>query len=175
MTKPRISIVVAITEKTRAIGRGPNLLFRISDDLKRFKTLTLGHPIIMGRKTYESIGKPLPGRTNIVITRNPDFTAEGITRTGSLEEAIEIATKIETSQENSEKTQEIFIIGGGEIYTQAIEKKLVDRLYLSIIKKEADADIFFPEYERFFPKTVSVEDRIEATTGINYAWVVLEK
>src|SRR4051812_18739461 len=112
MTKPQISIVVGIIEKTRAIGLGSELLVRNSDDLKRFKMLTTGHTVIMGRKTYESIGRPLPNRTSIVITRNPDFKVGGVIVCTSLEDAIEKAKEIEK--------EEVFVIGGGEIYTQAL-------------------------------------------------------
>ncbi|MFZ2484579.1 MAG: dihydrofolate reductase, partial [Minisyncoccia bacterium] len=109
---PKISIIVAITKTNNAIGRDTGeLLFRISDDLKRFKSLTMGHPIIMGRKTYESIGKALPGRANIVITRNPEFKAEECIIASSIEEAIKKAGEIDT---------EVFVIGGGEIYRQAL-------------------------------------------------------
>src|SRR3989338_772209 len=109
MNKSRISIVVAVTKKDAAIGSGGKLLFHISDDLKRFKRLTLGHPVIMGRKTYESIGHPLPERTNFVVTRNPGLLrlnlgsgkrcdigkSEGVTYAVSLEEAIKKAEKAE--------------------------------------------------------------------------------
>src|SRR5581483_2140440 len=91
-----VNIVVAVTRKNAAIGNGKELLFRISDDLKRFKNLTMGHPIIFGRKTFASIGKPLPGRTNIVISRNSDFKAEGCIVVSSLEEAIEKAKQIDS-------------------------------------------------------------------------------
>src|SRR3990167_6512069 len=93
--KPKISIVVAVTKKDAAIGNGGKLLFHISDDLKRFKALTVGHPVIMGRKTFESIGHSLPERANIIVTRNPDFNAEGVMLASSVEEAIEMAGKLE--------------------------------------------------------------------------------
>src|SRR3990167_322454 len=106
--KPKISVIVAIQSRDNAIGKkSGELLFRISDDLKRFKNLTMGHLIIMGRRTYESIGKPLPGRTNIIITRKPDFKAEGCVIAGSIEEAIKNGGEIDA---------EVFVIGGGEIY-----------------------------------------------------------
>src|SRR3970282_1043490 len=109
---PRISVIVAITKDSNAIGKSTGeLLFRISDDLKRFKTLTMGTPIIMGRKTYESIGQALLGRTNIVVSRNPDFNPEGCVIVDSVEKAIERA---------GEEEHEAFVIGGGEIYRQAL-------------------------------------------------------
>ena len=156
-------MIVAIAEKTRAIGLGNELLFRISDDLKRFKQLTTGHTIIMGRKTYESIGRPLPNRTNIVITRNLDFKPEGIVVAHSLEEALNEANKIEK--------EEIFIIGGGEIYNQAISQ--ADRLYLTIIHENKEGNVFFPEYEKVFTKIISIDDHNAEITP--YTFVVLER
>lgn len=170
MTKPKISIVVAITGKDRGIGHGSELLFRISDDLKRFKTLTTGHPIIMGRKTYESIGRPLPGRENIVVTRNQSWRADGIKTATSLEQAIEIASQ-------APGAEEIFIIGGGEIYKTAIESGIVDRLCLTVIHAEPKnpANVFFPEYAEDFTKVLHEEKRVDQTSGIPYTWLDLDK
>ncbi len=164
MTNPKISIVVGIIEKTRAIGRGSDLLVRISDDLKRFKSLTTGHAVIMGRKTYESIGRPLPNRTNIVITRNPDFKPEGVIMCGSLEEALAKAREIEN--------EEIFVMGGGEIYKQALP--FTDKIYLTLFKTEAEGDIFFPDYSEFTKETFR-ENRKDEKTGIEYVWIDLER
>lgn len=162
---PQVSIIVSITHKNRAIGKiSGELLFRISDDLKRFKALTTGHPIIMGRKTYESIGKPLPGRTSVIVTRNPDFSAEGCEVVNSIEEAIEKGGKIDS---------EVFIIGGGEIYKQALP--YANKLYLTIVESDAKGDVFFPEYEKDFTKEISREDRIDEKTGLKYIWLTLEK
>ena len=141
---PKISLIVAIQKKDNAIGRkSGELLFRISHDLKRFKELTMGHPIIMGRKTYESIGKPLPERTNIIVTRNPDFLAEGCVVVSSIEEAIKKGGDIDT---------EIFVIGGGEIYKQALP--YADRLYLTIVEGDAEGDVYFPEWQKDFIKDI---------------------
>ncbi len=104
-----LSIIVAVSENG-VIGLNNQLIWRLPDDLKRFKQLTLGHPIIMGRKTFESIGKPLPGRQSIIITRDKNFSFEGTIVVHSLEEAIEEAKKI--------GTEEAFVIGGGDIYRQ---------------------------------------------------------
>jgi dihydrofolate reductase len=164
MTKPEISIVVGIIEKTRAIGRGSDLLVRIPDDLKRFKSLTTGHPVIMGRKTYESIGKPLPNRTNIVVTRNADFKAEGVIVCTNIEDAIAEGTK--------KDSKEIFIIGGGEIYKQALP--FTDKIYLTLFKTEIGGDVFFPDYSEFTKETFR-EERFDEKTGIHYTWVNLEK
>ncbi|MSR87745.1 MAG: dihydrofolate reductase [Candidatus Zambryskibacteria bacterium] len=164
--RPKISIVVAIRKQDNAIGRDTGeLLFRISDDLKRFKSLTTGHPIIMGRKTYESIGKPLPERTNIVVTHNLDFKAEGCLVVSSLEEAIERGR--ETS------TEEIFVIGGGEIYRQALP--YTDKLYLTIVDGGAEGNVFFPEWRKHFKKEISREERVDEKTGLGYVWTTLER
>ena len=158
----------------RVIGRYNGLLWPIPDDLKRFKELTMGHPVVMGRKTYESIfsmlGKPLPGRTNIVITRspadfmdNPSFEFENVLLAGSLEEAIEKAKEIDK--------EEIFIGGGAQIYQQALP--LVDRLYLTLVDDDKEGDAYFPPYEHLFTKKLSDESR--EFKGLHYRWVTLEK
>ncbi|MCF0039306.1 dihydrofolate reductase [Dyadobacter fanqingshengii] len=132
-----ISIIVAVSENG-VIGKDNQLLWRLPDDLKRFKQLTLGHPMIMGRKTFESIGKPLPGRTSIVITSQKDFNVEGILVAHSLEEALHIARGIEQT--------EAFIIGGGEIYKQALP--LADRLYVTEVETVMDGDTLFEITDR---------------------------
>lgn len=133
-----ISAIAAIGQN-RELGKNNQLLWRIPEDLKRFRAITAGHPIIMGRKTYESIGHPLPNRTNIIITRNQDFKAEGCVVVGSVEEAIAKAKELDQ--------QEIFIIGGGEIYKQAMP--MIDKLYLTVVKGSKEADTYFPEYGEF--------------------------
>lgn len=130
----KISLIVAAAENG-VIGKDNQLLWRLPDDLKRFKQLTLGHPIIMGRKTYESIGKPLPGRTSIVITRSPNYEAEGVLVVDSLEKAIDTARQKEA--------EEAFVIGGGEIYREALTKNLVDKIYLTLVHTEIEGDTFF--------------------------------
>jgi dihydrofolate reductase len=112
---PRIDIVAAVAENG-VIGANGGLPFKLSTDLKRFKALTLGKPVIMGRKTFESIGKPLPGRINIVISRQADFAADGVISARSLDEAIRIGTA--ATMANDADT--ICILGGGEIYAQAL-------------------------------------------------------
>lgn len=127
-----ISIIVAAAENG-VIGKDNQLLWRLPDDLKRFKQLTLNHPMIMGRKTFESIGKPLPGRTSIVISRNKAFAVEGVLVCDSVETALDEAKKLESD--------EVFIIGGGEIYRQA--QSLADRIYLTAVHAQPDGDTFF--------------------------------
>jgi dihydrofolate reductase len=162
MEKPRISIIANIGEKNRALGKHNELLWKISDDLKRFKALTTGHPIIMGRKTYESIGRPLPNRTNIVISRQHDFKPDGVQVAHSLDEALAEAKLIED--------QEIFIIGGGEVYKESLP--FVDRLYLTLVHEEKEGDVFFPDYSAF-SKIISQKDFLDSTPSFSY--VILEK
>lgn len=158
-----ISIIVALDEK-RGVGKQNDLLFRIPEDFQRMKTITSGHPLVMGRKTFESIGRPLPKRTNIVITRN-DMHIDGCLVVHSLEEGIEAAKK-------SPGSDEIFIFGGGQIWKEALEKNLVDRLYLTVVKGDYGADTFFPDYSNF-KKVISEEHR--ESDGYTYTFLTLER
>ncbi|REC50473.1 MULTISPECIES: dihydrofolate reductase [Chryseobacterium] len=136
------TIVVAMGEKNE-IGFENQLLWHLPKDLKHFKEITSGHPVIMGRKTYESIGKPLPNRTNIVVSRKTDWFEEGILIVGSIKEAVKFAKKID---------EEIFIIGGGKIYEQTID--IVDKLEVTLVKADLEADTFFPKIDpRIWKKT----------------------
>lgn len=159
-----ISIIAAIG-KNRELGKDNKLIWHIPEDLKRFHDITLGHPIIMGRKTFESIGRPLPNRTNIVVTRNTKYKihdTKDIMIVQSLEEAIVIGKKIEQ--------RELFIIGGGQIFEQAI--KIADKIYLTIIDKEFKADTFFPDYSEF--KKV-VFKKHGQSNAYQYTFLELEK
>jgi len=118
------------------IGFENQLLWHLPKDLKHFKDLTSGHPIIMGRKTYESIGKPLPNRTNIVVSRQTDWFEEGILIVGSIKEAVKFAKKID---------EEVFIIGGGNIYEQTMD--VTDRLEVTLVKADLQADTYFPKID----------------------------
>jgi dihydrofolate reductase len=118
------------------IGRGSELVCRISEDLKFFRRTTLGHPIIMGRKTWDSIGRPLPGRRNIVVTRNPHWHAEGAERAASITDALERA----------QPAAKVFVIGGAELYAQSLS--MADELILTEIDAELDGDIYFPAWDR---------------------------
>lgn len=131
-----ISAIVAVA-KNNVIGKDNDIPWYLPADLKYFKKVTLGHHIVMGRKCYESIGRPLPKRTNIVITRNPFFIATGCLVTHNLAEAVKIA------EENGE--EEVFIIGGGQIYEIAMPH--VDRIYLTEVDLEVEGDIVFPEID----------------------------
>lgn len=133
-----ITIIVAVAENG-AIGKDNRLLWRLSDDLKQFKALTSGHSIIMGRKTFESIGKPLPNRTNIVITRHGKVSDdESVLTANSIEKAIDIAKE-------AKGNEEIFIIGGGNIYEQSLA--ITDKIYLTEVKVNIDGDTFFPKLD----------------------------
>ncbi|GAB3204444.1 dihydrofolate reductase [Pontibacter aydingkolensis] len=128
-----VNIIVA-TAENNVIGKDNQLIWHLPADLKHFKQLTMGHPILMGRKTYESIGKPLPGRTSIIITRQKDFEAEGCIVAHSVQEAIEKAKELD---------EQVCIIGGAEIYKQALP--LTDCIELTKIHHSFDGDTFFPE------------------------------
>ena len=139
-----ISIIVAAAEND-VIGNQGDLPWRLSDDLKRFKATTMGKPIVMGRKTWESIGRPLPGRQNIVITRQAGFTAEGCDVVGSADDAIAAAGDAE----------EIMVIGGSEIYSLFLSR--ADRLYLTRVHADVDGDATFPAVDESVWTTVSDE------------------
>lgn len=162
MTKPRISIIVAHS-RNMAIGKANALMWRLPEDLKRFKKLTTGHPIIMGRKTYQSIGKPLPGRINIVVTRDINLEIPGCIVVYSALEAIEKAKEFEQ--------EEIFIIGGAEIYKEMLP--LADRLYVTKVDMYVDGDAYFPEYSGVFTKKISEESG--KYEGLKYSYLILEK
>ena len=131
-----VSLIVAMDER-RGIGVNNQLPWRLSADLKRFKALTMGHYLIMGRKTFASIGRPLPGRQMIIVTRDTNYTADGCLIVHSVDEAIALA--------RTRGESEVFIIGGAEIYRQALGK--VERVYLTRVDAEVQADTFFPAFE----------------------------
>jgi len=139
----RIAIIAAIG-KNRELGLAGKLLWHLPDDMRRFKELTSGHPVIMGRKTWESLPlkfRPLPNRTNIVVTRQAGYTALGAMVNDSLDSAFSAA-------ENADGSNEIFVIGGGELYTAALP--YATRLYLTLVDDAPEADVFFPEYKNDF-------------------------
>lgn len=129
-----LSIIVAASENN-VIGKDNQLLWHLPDDLKHFKRTTRGHHVIVGRKTFESQGKPLPGRTNIIITRKPDYKAEGCFVVNSLDKALDL----------SQDDDEPFIIGGEQIYRMALPR--VERIYLTRVHSEFKGDTFFPELD----------------------------
>lgn len=160
MNKPKISIICCIASN-RGIGKDNKLLFDIPADLQHFKKITLGHPVIMGYNTYKSIGRPLPGRLNIILSPD-DNKFEGCSAVKSIEEAIELAARSDRD--------EIFFIGGGMVYKSAIN--LADKLYLTIVDAAPEADTFFPEYSEF---TKIVSEEKEETSGYKYKYVELVK
>ena len=159
----KICIVAAISKKRRAIGMTGKLLWHIPADMKRFKALTLGHPIIMGRKTFESIigylGKPLPGRANLVVTRDVNYSYEGVETFSSIEAAIARACELDND--------EIHIGGGSEIYKQVLP--YTDKLYITQVDDEPEADSYFPEFEIEFE--AALEHPAQEHNGLNYQWV----
>lgn len=169
--QPKISMIAAIGNgplHKRVLGKGNQLLWHIPEDLKRFKLITGGHPVVMGRKTFESIvaslGKPLPGRTNIVVTRDKEWSYEGVRAVYSIEEALELAR-------NMPGSGEIFIIGGGEIYAQGL--RYADKLYLTLIDDDKEGDVYFPEYEHVFKKRVHID--VGEHNGLSFTWIDLER
>lgn len=158
-----IVIVAGIGSRTKAIGQDNQILFHVPDDLKRFKELSIGHPVIMGRKTFESIvamlKNPLPGRTNIVVTRDESYKHEGAVVSHSLEEAFEVAA--------SESPREIHIGGGAEMYRLSLP--YVDKLYLTLFDDDREGDSFFPEYENEFVEVARHGTREHE--GVKYEWV----
>lgn len=167
MTPPHLSILVAMA-KNRVIGKNNALPWQLPPDLKRFKQLTMGHHIVMGRKTYESIGRPLPGRTSIIITRQTDYQAPGAIVVASIDQALKV------SSEGQEIDQEIFVIGGAEIYQQALE--LCQRIYITEIQQEFDGDTLFPELNQQEWREISREKhRLNDGGGFEYHFVVLDR
>jgi dihydrofolate reductase len=148
-----LSLIVA-TSLNNSIGKANAMLWHLPEDFKFFKNTTWGMPIIMGRKTFESIGKPLPGRTNIVITSNKDWQKEGTVTATSLQEAIQLAKET--------NAKEIFITGGGEIYKQSMQ--IANRIYRTLVHTQIEGDTFFPEidgaiWEKVFEKNVEADEK----------------
>lgn len=153
--KTRISIIAAVAANG-VIGSGNALPWQLPEDLKRFKALTLGHPVVMGRKTFESIGRPLPGRRNIIVSRNAVFSADGCETAASLDAALASC---------AETTDEVFVIGGAQIYAEAMP--LADRLYLTEIRMDFPGDAHFPVFNRQDWREASREKR-HAADGTQY-------
>ena len=162
-TDTPLVIVVAMSRPGRAIGNKNQLLWHIPEDMKRFKALTLGHPIIIGKNTFESIvkilGKPLPGRSNIVLTRNQDYTYEGVQVAHSLTDAITLA--------EAESPSEIHIGGGAALYEQALP--MVSKLHVTWVNDEPAADTYFPDFEDQFQ--ILTEYGPCEHNGLTYEWV----
>lgn len=142
MDSPSLTLIAAM-DRNRAIGKGGRLPWHLPDDLRRFKALTLGHTVLMGRKTFESIGRPLPGRRNVVLTRNPNFQAEGVEVVPTLKTCLPASGQ---SNQAGLAGGEIMVIGGGEVYALALP--LARRMWLTLVDTEiTEADTFFPEFD----------------------------
>lgn len=161
--KPLISLIAAMAED-RVIGRDNTMPWHLPADLAHFKQITLGKPVIMGRKTLESIGRPLPGRHNIVISRNPDFRPEGVTVVADLDAAIAAAGDV----------AELMIIGGATIYAQMLPR--ADRLYLTFIALAVEGDARFPDWTACaWRETVDERHEADARNAHAYRFVTLER
>lgn len=159
-----IHLVVAKSDNN-VIGHDNQLIWHLPNDLKHFKEITTGHPIIMGRKTFESIGRALPNRTNIIITRNKNYSIENTKVAHSLNEAIEIAKKID---------EDIFIIGGGKIYEQALD--LVDILEVTEVHGNFEGDTYFPEIDLNVWKEISrIKHHKDEKNKFDYSFVRYER
>jgi dihydrofolate reductase len=155
-----IKIIVA-TSKNKVIGNNNELIWKLSSDLNRFKELTTGHPVVMGRKTYESIGKPLPNRRNIIITRNLEYEVNGCEVVSSLEEALLLTNN------------DCFIIGGGEIYKQSLE--VADKIYLTLVHKDFEGDTTFPELGKEWATIDTKDFDADEKNEYNYSFIEYDR
>jgi dihydrofolate reductase len=163
-----VALIVAMA-KNRVIGRNNALPWHLSEDLKYFKRVTLGKPVIMGRKTFESIGRPLPGRTNIVVSQS-GFSAENIRVVNNLDDALKLADSIA----HIDGVEEIMVIGGAQLYAHALPK--VQRMYLTLVDAEVDGDAFFAEFDPSEWREVSREDHAPVEPNpYPYSFIVLER
>ena len=169
----RLSLIVAMA-KNRTIGLDGAMPWHIPEDLKFFKRVTMGHPVIMGRKTYQSIGAALPGRTNIVVTRNKDFEAADADVVHDLSEALTKAKATEKLWRPDGGREEIFVIGGADIYGQALPE--AQRIYMTEVHQEHPGDAFFPELAEGEWKETDRQDRDPETPGGSaYSLVILDR
>ena len=159
----RIALIAAMAENG-VIGRENRLPWRLPADLRRFKSVTMGKPVIMGRKTYESIGKPLPGRSNIVVTRDPDYRAPGCQVVHSLEQALEAGAG----------HAEVMVIGGAKLYRQALGR--AQRMYLTLVRAEVEGDTLFPDIEPQQWRELEREShRADEKNQYDYDFVILQR
>jgi dihydrofolate reductase len=159
----RVSLIAAVAENG-VIGRNNDLPWRLPADLRRFRRLTLGHPVLLGRRNYESIGRPLPGRTNIVLTRRAGYAAPGCTVVHSLDEALAAAAGAD----------EVFVAGGAEIYAQALER--AQRFYLTRVHAEVPGDTRFPEVDwSRWRETARERHEPDAEHAYAYSFITLER
>lgn len=165
-----VSLIVAVSENN-VIGKDNDLVWHLPKDLQFFKTTTKGHFVIMGRRNFDSIPekyRPLPNRTNVIVTRQKDYTTDGCLITHSIEQAIELA--------KSAGDKEPFIIGGGQIYKQALENNLIDRIYLTRVHNEFEGDTFFPKLSSEKWKEVKKENHTaDERHSSSFSFITLEK
>ena len=162
MSPPRLTLVVA-RARDGAIGRGNSLPWHLPEDLRHFKATTMGHPMLMGRRTFESIGRPLPGRRSLVLTRDAGWSHPGCERVGSLDEAIALCDGL----------PELFVVGGGQVYREAMPR--ADRLVVTEVDVEVeDADAFFPPFDPA-DWTCTRDEAATSRTGLRYAIRVWER
>jgi dihydrofolate reductase len=166
----KVSLIVAKAQN-EAIGKDNDLIWHLRDDMRYFSNTTKGHHVIMGRMNYDSIPdkyRPLPDRTNIIVTRNPNFEAEDCVVVNSIEEGLEIAKK------NGD--EEVFIIGGGQIYKKSLDEDMLDKLYITYVHYEFDADVFFPEYDKaIWKKTSEIFHPKDEKHKYSFSYVTYEK
>lgn len=164
----RLSIIAAIAENG-VIGRDNDLPWRLSEDLRNFKRLTMGKPLVMGRKTFESLGKPLPGRPHIVLTRDPDFAYDGVTIAPDFDAALAAAAEL-LDVDNDE----VMVIGGEAVFSEALTR--ADRLYLTEVHLEAEGDVRFPAFDRAGWRELSRERHAAGPTDSgDYSFVILDR
>jgi dihydrofolate reductase len=168
-----LSIIVAMANN-RAIGKNNQLLWHLPEDLKYFKRMTMGKPMIMGRKTFESIGRPLPGRLNIVVTRQQDWQFEGV----RVVHSIEAANKLAQAQATIDGVDEVMLIGGAELYKTSLDH--ADKLYVTRVDTDIDGDAFFPKVDEAKWQEIAREefkaaDSVLKTNPYDYAFTILVK
>jgi dihydrofolate reductase len=160
----RVALVAAVA-RGGVIGRDSGIPWRLPEDMRRFRTLTMGHPVVMGRRTWESLPdqfRPLPGRGNVVVTRNSDWSAQGADRAGSIEDALRLL----------EGEATVFVIGGGEIYAAALPS--ADELLLTEIDAEIEGDTYFPNWDPDDFEEVARERHV-SSDGVGYSFVTYER
>jgi dihydrofolate reductase len=158
--------VIAAIAANNALGKDNDLIWHLPADLKRFKKVTTGHYILMGRNTFESIGRPLPNRTTIIITRNKNYFKEGCLIANSLEQAIEMA----------KSAAQIFIIGGAQIYKETMVKEIAAQLDITLVHHNFEADVFFPEIDTKIWKEATREDfKADEKNDYDYSFVSYQK
>jgi dihydrofolate reductase len=165
----KISLIVAMSQN-RVIGRQNQMPWHLPAELKYFKQVTMGKPVVMGRNTFESIGKPLPGRANIIVTRNAEYDADGVSVVNSVQDALDLADQLNEHDANAE----VMVIGGAQIFVETLP--VADRLYLTEVHAIVDGDVFFPQFPREQWRLVSREDyAADAKNPYSYSVLVLDR